>query len=234
MSSEKDVREMMLFDYLEGSLSEREVAALEAELLIDPDLKDELNEWQNSYINAEIFDTSKLETQIIDATSSGYNILSYLNLLLVVGFMFLSGHKIQNGLKAEATKPFYASINTLEAKNTSYRNMTNCNIIPSVNPKHMVDTNLQFPQEVTKNQILAIESMVYRPLEGVTIVSVGIGSLKTRYKPKSQKKKMTRKQVRKQEREIARIKRKAVEKRQAYEFMKGNTPYVVPLDLNNF
>jgi hypothetical protein len=40
--------------------------------------------------------------------------------------------------------------------------------------------------------------------------------------------------TRKQQRAIARMKRKAIEQRKASEFLKGNVPYVVPLNPNSF
>jgi hypothetical protein len=40
--------------------------------------------------------------------------------------------------------------------------------------------------------------------------------------------------TRQQRRAVARMKRRAVQQREANEFLKGNVPYVVPLNSNNF
>lgn len=239
MNEEKDIKEMLLFDYVEGNLDNAEKVDLESILAIEPDLQDELSAWQSAYVDTDHIDTSKLEAQIIDATNSGYNyhIWSYLNLLLLVSFVFISGHEIQNMNQTNVVTPLFETVENLNSKSTNLMTSTISHSIPDitmppVSLQHI--TRRQPINPIILDEFFITESMFYRAIEEPITGPLELADLKTRYKNPQKQPQMTGRQIRKRTKQIGLYKRKELERRQAIELMKGRATYVVPLDMKSF
>lgn len=90
MKTSEEHIDIMLFDYLEGNLSSSEVKQVEGQIASDPLIKEELNIWKESYIQADHYPTTlALESQLLQSTGS-VSFTLFLNSILVVCLTLIS------------------------------------------------------------------------------------------------------------------------------------------------
>ncbi|MGL1885228.1 MAG: hypothetical protein OCD76_01840 [Reichenbachiella sp.] len=241
MNDLKDIREMRVFDYLEGNLSPEETITFDNDLLYDSYLKDELNDWKQTYVPEEDFDTTLLEATLIDKIPRSYSILKYLNIFLILSLSFISGHQIYSSKKTEVAPARQVMTQNHLPTRLSSKTITSNEVLkPSVRlhlPLLMEDENtnpilVQQSKDDFELVLDYINAKNYKLINPEWLVSL---HLNTRpYKVARKKYIMSRADIRKRARQSSRYKRKELERRQALEFQKGNTPYVVPIDMTRF
>jgi len=238
MKTSEEHIDIMLFDYLEGNLSSHEVKQVEDQIASDPLIHEELNVWKESYIQSDHFPiTSVLESQLLQSTGS-FTFTLFLNSILVVCLTIISG-----------TNPKLESFST---STIPYQNLPALDgIIPlsqiafhkaQIEPEQIVGATYFTPLEKTNSD----ENEYIQDLhESEAIPELAKLYPEWTHHPKKHPNSIemekgqdlqivNRKELRKKEREQRKWKKKAARDRMAYEFMKGNIPYVVPVNPNNF
>ena len=66
-------RDLLLFEYLEGNLTEEKARALEEALLTDPELRAELECWKESYVVQDFYATGQLEEQLLKGHNKSFS-----------------------------------------------------------------------------------------------------------------------------------------------------------------
>jgi len=244
MNDLKDIREMRIFDYLEGNLSESEISEFDNDLSNETNLEEELSEWEKAYLVADDYDTIALEANIIKSTFPRYSILRYLNIFLVFSIIFVSGHEIQSGETAANNSLNSFEKNSIDIYQPNRRiPINNQKKVPKalssiqelrgVKQNKEVNTKIKaLEKEFQTAFVLAINHLELKPY--------GYGEMKLitfdKLTPssKSVKRKLSRQEIKYRAKQIRKFKAKELQRRQAVEFMKGNTPYVVPIDMKRF
>lgn len=256
MKASNDMRQeeldLLLFEYLEGELAAEETKALEERLAKEPALQEELESWKASYVEQDFYDTAGLEKRISSANripgrfpfTISLNIVVPALVAVLLSFMLLTDER------KEPTK-VAAERNTPAARMEVSTEETE----GSEEPAPVVADNAK-AEKVTKprteaNQDKVEKEDVYRPQQEEEISNPalpGIERLPAKWAERSseilsditvKRVKVTKKErvfniSRRQLRMIERRKEKASQERRAREFMKGNVPYVVPLNTQNF
>lgn len=241
MNDLEDIQEIRVFDYLEGNLSPEETAMFENDLLHDSNLNDELNDWKQTYVPDEDFDTTLLEATIIDSIPRSYSILKYLNIFLLISFSFITGYQIYSAKKSKVEPSHQVMIQNHLPSKLNSKTITSNEVLKLSAPLQLPlliedeNSNPILDQQSEDEFVLVLEYMNAKKHE--LFNSEGLISLQINTRPyKAARKKyiMSQAEIRQRARQSRRYKRKEIERRQALEFQKGNRPYVVPLDMNRF
>jgi hypothetical protein len=248
----------LLFQYLEGELTDEQTRTLEARLAADPALRGELELWRAAFVTPDACNTEALEGSLLrePAPPAGSPAIRWGLGLVLVAALFLSAPLLTGRLPA--SKAPYTDAGKAEALPR-----TTPAVKPPVNPpiralrpvpdapdhgvaqrpapviplprgrrKDPVEAPVPLPAPtrmaatdrlepvVTLQAVPVPERMVLGYVKGQPVKKIKVPVLKTL--------------TRKQQRAIARMKRKAIQQRKANEFLKGNIPYVVPLNPNSF
>ncbi|MCU0355324.1 MAG: hypothetical protein MUD08_16550 [Cytophagales bacterium] len=251
--SEQDGHEnsldLLLFGYVEGNLPADELRSLEARLETDASLREELALWEESVVTADYPDTSRLEKSLLKPAAPAWMRLS-LNAwvcLLVTTVLLLRPNRLATETAAPisetlAEAPVFAIshktappmrepevaagnqwVRRVAGKPQAKRFRQNL-------PKTTVEIAAQ-PDTASRLPFAAIEPVVAAKLPK-TAPPPPV-ALEVR-QPKIRKVPVAKTLTRQERRQIRRLKEKALQQRQANEFMKGNVPYVVPLKSDNF
>ena len=228
--------DVMLFDYLEGNLSEEESVRVESQIASDPLIKQELNIWKQSYVESEDYTTSILESQLLHSPGS-FSFTLFLNSILVVCLTIISSTN---------PKPDPFSISQSHTKNSevmkgeklqslfSYHSIG----IPVISLKSLSEVQTMESNELMSNVKISHhpalqlpEMSMLTPARNETLIILP----KTMVVEQEQEGELcTIKELRKKEKAIRKMHKKAERERMAFEFMKGDIPYVVPVNPNNF
>lgn len=238
-------RDLLLFDYLEGNLTEEKTCALEEALATDPELCAELEIWKESFVVQDFYDIKVLEEQLVKSKSHSYTLsgpsAGFMLVLITALFSFLpvgeqkekvAFHKtvslpipaaIAENVKVEevaaeqrgVSKPIalqlpvaykFAEALVLEETDDAATNAEQEKELPHLEKLVPVDA----AASINDIQAVDIKWVKLQKILQLKVVS------------------------HKKQRQIRRIKEKALQQRKANEFFKGNRPYVVPLDTKNF
>lgn len=226
--------DLMIFDYLEGNMTMEEQLDFEANAAVDALLKEELEIWQSTYIASEIPDTGVLENSLIHKPSPFASFTFYLNTILIVAVSFISNTQIErefdvvHGLEIPSIELVKKSPNYgAELEGMLISVMHKVVSKPVALSEEFEDLSLMRKSEPLSSlhmQLVNFEEYLLNPM-----LEVEISKIKNSDIPEEQKK-----TDRKHFRYINRMRNKAARQRRAYEFMKGDVPYVVPIDTRNF
>ena len=247
----------LLFQYLEGELTDEQTRTLEARLSADPSLRGELELWQAAFVQPDDCDTAELEERLLRETVPPPGVsafrrgagLALVAALLLTTFltMFLLTERppVAEKLRlpaaekaaapaAPATKP---PVPTAEAPPGP---------VVDAAPGRLPSGNKTFtPNRADRHRAVApvpaaAPMPAVAPLEPVAALQpvpvpegTGLGYVKGQ-RVKKVKVRVAKTVTRQQQRAFARMKRRAIQQRKANEFLKGNVPYVVPLNPNSF
>lgn len=233
-------RDWLLFQYVEGELGDAQVRQLETQLASDEALREELTLWEEAFVEDETYDTHTLEARLrIADTSSWIYFRTGIGMLVVWLMASFSFPTAMQSQKQHVTIP------------ATVEKTVKPSLSATTNPAP-IQPLTDWPARKTNRNILRIhpkdDAKDTQPLRGHTSV-LPLLEPSVQLKPdstdpatyhwqvktvnrvaKTQSKKLTRQE----QRQNLRMKEKACQQRQANEFMKGNEPYVVPLNSTNF
>lgn len=243
--------EEWLFEYFEGSLSKEEKNELLNFTQRDPVLQEEFNYWEKSYIREPLPAKLKIEGALLKNTPiKMYGKYASIGLILVVGIAYylfnlkstpplireaITEETIQSKVTEEiiTSKSIHVKPKAKEEKifikNTQQDQEQKIpGIVSDIPDEIVIQDSLQ---TITKNKIDTV-------LEATEISSKisdsAVGNKSVAISSFSNRKKYSSKESRKMHRLIEKHKRRERANREADKFLKGNKPYVVPLDPNTF
>ncbi|WP_224997561.1 hypothetical protein [Cesiribacter sp. SM1] len=240
----EESRDLLLFDYLEGNLTEERAAMLKKALSTDHQLQAELELWKDSFVVQEFYATDVLEDKLLRKVKKPFPVTGpaagFLLLLVASLLSFIPAGEdehvtyfIKRPLpESPLTEAAPADEKALEAEvnagapaipsNLALQRPAEQQIVVVAPPVAVSDRLAALPHTLggmpeTKDSFLK------------TAVPAVMESRESpaRLHP-------TKEYSRKKERQIRRMKEKALQQKKANEFIKGNRPYVVPLDTQNF
>ena len=220
----------IIFDYLEGNMSNNDRLNFESSLQSNIELRDELSIWQATYVEGDFADTSAIEPELIQKSNPAFGFNFYLNTILILCLTFVS-----TGRRYYEEVPVIVNQALKLPKLESSINKPSIKIwnldqpekeIPITSARHVESKPIKKGEEHIRERISVeysnINSLFLIPdqqvlasdhpkIIGVTFEVSKESRVKTKAKPQI-KKKMKRR----------------------YMFIKGDAPYVVPLDTQNF
>ena len=227
--------DMMLFDYLEGNLSGTEIKQVESQIASDPLIKEELNIWRKSYIQEDYFPTVALESQLLQSPVS-FSFTLFLNSILLICLTIISSTNPKDD--PFSTSPIsYRNLPSLERKIPS-----NQITFPqrTIEPEYVVGVTYFISPEKTDNYENENIQDFHGTIPELAMLTPELIHYSKKHPNSLEIKKgqdlkmLSRKEIRKKERELRRLKKKSAIDKMAAEFMKGDIPYVVPVNPNNF
>ena len=236
-------RDLLLFDYLEGNLTEEKAHALEEAMAADPELCAELESWKESFVVQDFYATDALEAHLLKVN---YQIFSFsgpaagfMLVLITALFSFLPIGE-QNEEKVfhkTVTLPVPAAIaENIEIEEvTAEQSGVNKTIVLQLPVAQKFAAALQEYDDAATNaeqekELPHLEKFV--PVDAVASIKE-VQAIDVKW-VKPQKILELKAVSHKKQRQIRQMKEKALQQRKANEFIKGNRPYVVPLDTKNF
>lgn len=251
---DEGMTDRLLFEYLEGELSPGQAKALEDRLAADPALRGELELWQASFVQPDEYDTQALEKCLVQehvpvpgSWAAGW--LPGLVLMLVLAWFLLAPPAADKEPPAArervaATAP---AGNSSPVEEAAEKEQVVTVLAPQaidiqeyMGEKPLPARTVREAHFLQNERTEAIRMPELRPLTPVPApenlpVAVDLAARQVKVRPVPVKKAALPKALlRKQERAIARMKERARQQRKANEFLKGNVPYVVPLNSNSF
>jgi hypothetical protein len=250
----------LLFQYLEGELTDEQTRTLEAWLAADPALRSELELWQAAFVTPDAQDTTALEARLLKepVPPAGMNGFRWVPGLVLVAALFLTsfltmfllcerslmGEKrlhlppaAENAAPAPATSGIKPRVRTPDRAPQP--------VIVAA-PERVISGNKTFSPNREDRPPVAVPVLAAAPMPVVvpqkpviTLQAIpapeGVGLGYAKEQPvKKVKVPVVRTLTRQQQRAVSRLKRRAIQQRKANEFLKGNVPYVVPLNPNSF
>jgi hypothetical protein len=251
---DEGMTDRLLFEYLEGELSPERAKALEERLAADPALRGELELWQASFVEPDFYNTQALEKGLVKApvkvpgsAASGW----MLGLVLLVTSFLLAPLVMEKEpstvRERVATVAAGAAGNSVDGEPAVVKNRPNPPATPGTRELSKVTrrktspgreaSEKRFAQTKQGSAFLTAEirplTPIITPERAAVPADLSAGRVKVL---QVQLKKVTLPKVlsRRQQRAIARMKERARQQREANKFLKGNIPYVVPLNSNSF
>jgi hypothetical protein len=227
----------LIFDFLEGNLSPDEK---EAFLILKDEsevLSRQVRLWENTYLQEPLPSIEALENKLlirVDNGSRGFSSRIYLLFIMMLAILPIVGDKQEASIRTsriahvEITEPlvhkqelqyFQRIPKAVEKRKNVARKQQTRETTP-------VDT-AQFQPSASVPDIKVDELRVSQDL---TLQKISVAKLRVKKSAMTFRKQWSGKE----RRAIRKKKRKDSNARQAGEFMKGNVPYVVPLNSNNF
>ncbi|QHT67951.1 hypothetical protein GXP67_15540 [Rhodocytophaga rosea] len=239
---EADENELLLFNYLEGNLSQEETKELESRLLTDVSLQTELSYWRESFVEADSYDTTSLELTLLKPEALPIRRLGSLQAIIAALLAsLLSLVAVPLAVKSPYMFHTYTVSSLLPEKTqqpvTSPGLNENTPVKQHIKQMPLIQaiparTNLTYatPQQivVTPLPVLKLRALPKNEINELALLAQK--EIKMQWK----KKPAARTLSGKERRQIARMKERALQQRKASEFSKGQVPYVVPLNTNNF
>lgn len=247
-NSAQNQQDLLLFEYLEGELSEAQKSALEEKLSLDPDLLEEVGFWKESFLEQDFYSTEKLESRLLDIPGGQvkrwYSYISlnvFLMVLLSGLFSFLplseDEEKLIPALFKGSRKAVNKELNSqsvpvpaveAEKRKPDFEVTSEAKLLLNIGKE--IPDETEFSDDLTRLEFPKMSSMAPEREVSIPDLRFPAPEIATASKGKGSKRTISRKE----ERKIIRKKEKALQNRQAREFMKGNRAYVVPLNTENF
>lgn len=245
---DQESRELLLFDYLEGNLTAEMAAQLEEAMATDPDLCAALDSWKESYVVQDFYATHKLEEQLLAIPPKSFSLsgplvgFSLVLITALLSFLAVGEQSEKHILPAEVVTPIglgEKEPEVLESAVETTKAQSEEALLPgaAVKSDESVEAVLAIetltpPRGELKYELPAMQALM--PVaDPVTFDADGVQFIVPKlvhHQLVVQPKEISRKQ----QRQIRRMKARALQQRKANEFMKGNRPYVVPLNTKNF
>jgi len=234
--SEEDI-DIMLFDYLEGNLPDNELELVNLQIAEDPIIREELSLWKSSYVQADFYNTSALESTLVRRSVPAFNFNFHLNSILIICIAVFTGTKINtHGLELNTNQMQILTIESIppEIQIQSVEKVTTSKKIPPIETTGVVleyeksvqgEIAISVPEPIWPNFAPVINELQINPIENIAMDSRQMSPFLV---------KDVKKMDRKSKRAKQKMQRKAVQNQKASEFLKGNVPYVVPVDTQNF
>jgi hypothetical protein len=245
----------LLFQYLEGELTDEQTRTLEARLSADPSLRGELELWQAAFVQPDDCDTTELEGRLLQVTvppagTSAFRrgpglVLAAALFLTTFLTMFLLTERPPVAEKplrlpaekaaAPATEPPVRTPDRAPqpAVGAARDRLPAGNKAPNPGWANRHRAAIPVPAAAPMPAVDPLEPVV--ALQPVPVLAgTGLGYVAGQ-RVKKVRVPVVKTVTRQQQRAIARMKRRAIGQRKANEFLKGNVPYVVvPLNPNSF
>jgi hypothetical protein len=239
MTTENEQDEL-IFDFLEGNLSHDEEEAFlilkeESELL-----NRQVRLWQNTYLEEPLPSVELLERKLMIETvrhTVNFSGRIYMVLMIMLTYVTLSGDSVQKHVPDIITKVTHDNISVpYETTDQASEIIFDCTEEDNIAVKRTVETQAKVfaknDRTIDQSAILSTPNLeALFKTEQVTLKKIEIRKDKIQKQAFSvTKKKWSR-------REMRLIRQKLWQDnhtRKANEFLKGNVPYVVPLNSNNF
>lgn len=241
-------KDLLLFDYLEGNLTPERARELEEALVEDPDLRSELAHWKESFVVQDFWPTNALEEQMLLKAGKTFTFTApaagFVVVFLASLFSFLP-------ISEQPQMPLLLPVAELKVQAPAPEAKVQPALVPA-QPKvplglteYGVDKAataaekelplLNHQQEVVPKRAVPQSIMYQQPLH-VSLTEKVAGAVEAPHLTNNLQAQQLepRKISKKAARQISRMKKKARQRKQAAEFLKGNRPYVVPLDTKNF
>jgi hypothetical protein len=237
-----------LFNYLEGNLSEEQARELERQAAADTRLGSELELWKETLVTQDFYDTSLLEKNLLledstmpeqkqtvnPTTSASLFMIALLTIICSIWPVKTEKEVPDQVLDITLQVPVAEKIRTQLTTPVSVTAEGNhhqgIKVQVSSLPQAKVPLTGTMDQMLVKNltELKSAELSATSEIPVVVIPEAGRKKLSIRNIPAA------RTITRKQARQIARMKERALQRRMANEFQKGQVPYVVPLNTRNF
>jgi hypothetical protein len=257
MKAPKDMRQeeldLLLFEYLEGELPAEEEKALEEHLATEPALQEELENWKGSFVEEEFYDTAGLEERLVSANHrplkfpfmTSLNVVVPALLTVLLSFMLVKdAGKESPAVVAEKSTP--AAVEEVVHEKTE----TAAEPAPVIADDAKAKKDKSVPMEAIQEKMRIADadrpqqeeelSLVNLPtIEGISVAWPEENGNEFLSDIVVKRVRMAKKErapdiSRRQQRMIKKRKEKAMQERRAREFRKGNVPYVVPLNSQDF
>jgi hypothetical protein len=235
----------LFFEYLEGNLSAEGAEALEQRLAENDALQTELELWQETVVEQEFYNTEWLEKSLYKEIGKpvdiSYSTPVFLLVLVLSLFRFLPLNE-QKGASVPATTvvvPKAAnsatpmekqSIAPVAGAKPALPKRTTFSTLPQQPQSKLVANGNTLPEN---RMIATITPIISHFTVPTSPDKIDVPKVKIR-QVSVVKTYVKRSSTRKERRKIERMKERARQKRMASKFLKGNTPYVVPLNSTNF
>jgi hypothetical protein len=242
--------EEVFFNYYEGNMSEDEKVALFSFLDKNPSLYQDFTFWKDSYVHEPLPMVEALEKRLIKQEKASYRIEKSIlyKLLVLVGVGALlwwsisdkdSNHKV-NRLPETLEKVDAPAIlspqhrkNELGAKQINPRGKKSPSILTLIDKEYEpVETKDSMPSNsgVSKDEAINVLSTPLIDTAGLVDPASPNQEQNAAQHSEPQSTHLTKKELR----QIERTKARAKNLRREQEFLKGDQPYVVPIDPNRF
>ena len=232
--SEENI-DLMLFDYLEGDLTSNEVSQIEMQIASDPLISEELNTWRKTYIKAELSDTKFFETQLLQPINP-FSFTLFINSILVICLTLISS---TNRQLIPSSTPMTNNQNLYSITAKQPISQLSYSII-DIEPFLIRPTANFTPSHKVASKEVEGTEYKFIPNSAMVTFSPKWADYPMSY-PKSIKFRreidlliITPKELRKKDKALRRMRKKAQRDRMASEFIKGDIPYVVPVNPTNF
>lgn len=244
-SSENDL-DLLLFRYVEGELDTAQVRQVERRMAADAALRDEVALWKQAFVQEDFCDTSQLEKNLLvgeEVFWPRHRLGTFLLVMLLAAslFRFLPTTKKAPIRTLDSASGLRGGTQPVPTWTYKASKPETQNPVPASRKPPQQSKTLALPKprffESGKPGELPAESVAFAPLEMKTIGFQSFGDSvewpEVKYELKH-KVALTKKMSRQQRRQTMRLKENALQQRKANEFLKGNTPYTVPLNTDNF
>lgn len=233
----------VLFEYFEGNLSEQDKQEVKKFLDENPEHLDDFRLWEVSNAKQYALEESVDRTLLKPTPSIKWKAFLYLcgDLVLLVSLVFLmqlrkptapdlsekemvDNAKFDKNVKEEIkVKQNNTSLLSNFAKEREDKVL-----------KELVDTLFEQKETIVReDSIIEIVTIQHTTILGPSDTLV-LDSLKTERAISKANEKLSKREERRKSRELEKFKQRNKDKRQQQEFMKGNKPYVVPVNPNAF
>jgi hypothetical protein len=236
---EIDINNMdeIFFEYFEGNLNEADRIQVLDFVKKNPEYAEEFNSWGSSFLNEPIAEVPGLEKLLI----KDFAFSSYWTKLTLGSFLLLS--IVSFGSKSKVVLKTSPEIQRIKAKTADIPSINNPEVKPI--PERGKKSILHFKRTVSIKQdnidsTLKIEKLNFDQIANPTVKDSIIQdqnqtqSVSPSLEQGKEKELLTRKEERKELRKIERYKRRQAEVKRQQEFLKGDKPYVVPVNPNAF
>ncbi len=241
--------DLLLFQYVEGELDAEQTQQLERRLTADAALREELDLWRESFVRADFQDTTELEKTLLAGKHTHglrFNLSNCVLLLLLAAMLLVPAPATKENpaqpVATQAGTPIAFELGNKLAPEISeagpkkpgavIERLSRQNTLPILAEPDISETQ--------ENNQAKIETIALPPLKPRLVPETETLATQTpNWTDKLARVKLKgfvapKKQTGQQRRQIIRMKEKALQQRQANEFLKGNVPYVVPLKTDNF
>jgi hypothetical protein len=226
----------LIFDYLEGNLSRNERSVFEDQVESDHALREEIAMWKLTFLEEPFSATPWSELLMRPVRKSRWTLL--LNSFTFGFLLFVASGNSKEEFVTQVTEKSIVRATAIVTRPDTIRWCNNASYAEACTQKNnaieveSAEKRTDGPsQRMPTEQWLAIQKTLQ-----ITFPVVGERKFEfvTQHLPAAKKISLYRQASRKELRAINRKKRKQHALKLEKEFLKGNIPYVVPLDLKNF
>jgi hypothetical protein len=244
----KDNCEEYFFEFFEGGLSKEEKSMVLEFVEKDPLYRQEFEYWEKSYVREPLPDKLKLEDKLLKRDSSLpyflFGGIFFITLIFVIYFNSTTNEKINHIVLENKSLPKKQTEKVVTNEDKLFNNPKRLDrkkvavVLTSkeINSKDFgvdslsVNEDIKVPVGVSQIQNHINNSAIDSTLDSSNINFVEKNIITTT----KETNKADKKEQRAKQRELEKYKQKSIEKKQADRYLKGNVPYVVPINPNNF